>query len=87
MKWFDQNAKKKTMTNEKMRVFIKRTTKSISNNLLINKTFQNNVAKFVKKFLFEKQIIIQRSMQLKQKIKKKRNQRVAMILEINFNFI
>ncbi len=79
--------KKKTMTNEKMRIFIKRTTKSISNNLLINKTFQNNVAKFVKKFLFEKQIIIQRFMQLKQKIKKKRNRRVAMILEINFNFI
>ncbi len=70
MKWFDQNAKKKTMTNEKMRIFIKRTTKNISNNLLINKTFQNNVVKFVKKFLFEKQIIIQRFMQLKQKIKK-----------------
>ncbi len=75
------------MTNEKMRIFIKRTTKNILNNLFINKTFQNNVAKFVKKFLFEKQIIIQRFMQLKQKIKKKRNRRVAMILEINFNFI
>jgi hypothetical protein len=79
--------KKKTMTNEKVRIFIKRTTKNISNNLLINKTLQNNVAKFVEKFLFEKQIIIQRFMQLKQKIKKKRNRRVAMILEINFNFI
>jgi hypothetical protein len=75
------------MTNEKIRIFIKRTTKSILDNLFINKTFQNNVAKFVKKFLFEKQIIIQKFMQLKQKIKKKRNRRVAMILEINFNFI
>jgi hypothetical protein len=55
--------------------------------IIINKTFQNNVVKFVKKFLFEKQIIIQRFMQLKQKIKKKRNRRVVMILEINFNFI
>ncbi len=79
--------KQKTMTNEKMRIFIKKTTKNILNNLLINKTFQNNVAKFVKKFLFEKRIIIQRFMQLKQKIKKKRDRRVAMILEINFNFI
>jgi hypothetical protein len=75
------------MTNEKMRIFIKKTTKNILNNLFINKTFQNNVIKFVKKFLFEKQIIIQRFMQLKQKIKKKRNRRVAMIFEINFNFI
>ncbi len=75
------------MTNEKMRILIKKTTKSILNNLLINKTLQNNVAKFVEKFLFEKQITIQRFMQLKQKIKKKRDRRVAMIFEINFNFI
>ncbi len=46
-----------------------------------------NDAKFVKKFLIEKQITVQRFMQLKQKIKKKRDRRVAMILEINFNFI
>ncbi len=43
--------------------------------------------KFVRKFLFEKQIILQRSLQLKQKKKKKRDCRVAMILKINFNFI
>jgi hypothetical protein len=54
-----------------------------------NKTLRNNVVNLSsqKKFLFEKQIIVERFMQLKQKIKKKRNRRVAMILEINFNFI
>jgi hypothetical protein len=53
------------MTNEKMRILIKKTTKSILNNLFINETLQNDVVKFVEKFLFEKQIIIQRFMQLK----------------------
>jgi hypothetical protein len=78
--------RKKIIANEKVRILIKRTTKSILNNLLI-KYFVIDDTKFVEKFLFERQIILQKSLQLKQKKKKKGNRRVAMILKINFNFI